>query len=258
MKHGHSNLDLVIAIKHCDCATAARWIAERFAVPRAKVGRPRGSRATHVPSLRAGLNGEMEVLVRSGVYGQLDPGPQAVLVTLFHFRDPDTGLTQLSYRGIAVYSGVESPATISKALKFLRRIHAIQILQTPRLGITRPCNQYRVTLEDEQFLALCNEKYRALRESTEKERAICSEKRFAREIESQLARKVQSETSLMPAGDSAPRTPRSIPFQEENQKEEQKHSCKGLNLSSVIEVNSDLSLHSLKRAIKVISKEKAL
>jgi len=193
----------------------------------------------------------MEVLVRSGVYGQLDPGTQAVLITLFHFRDPDTGLTQLSYRGIAVYSGVESPATISKALKFLRRIHAIQMVQAPRLGITRPCNQYRVTLEDEKFLALCNETYRTLRESSEKERAIRSEMRFAREVESQLARKVQSETSLMQAGDSAPRTPRSIPFQKGNQSQDQHHSCKGLNLSSLAEVTSNKALHSVKREIGV-------
>jgi hypothetical protein len=294
MKYGHSNIDLVMAVKHCDCATAVRWIAERFAVPCKKAGRPIGSKKTQIPTLRTGYNGGMEVVVRSGVYGQLDPSAKAILTLLFNFRDPDTGFTQISYRGIAVYSGVESSATVSKALKFLQKIHAIQILRGPRLGITRPCNQYRVTLDDEKFLALCNETYRALRESSEKEKAIRSEKRLARETESQLEGSVsevhatrkcnpvdlsgvepkrhpqsfriesccesqalnRKPQSLLMAGGSAPRTPRTYSFQDGNQ--DQHHSCKGLNLSSVIEVNSDLTLHSVKRAIEFIAKQKEL
>jgi hypothetical protein len=212
----------------------------------------------------------MEVLVRSGVYGQFDRGTQAVLMTLFHFRDPDTGFTQISYRGIAVYSGVESSATISKALKLLRRVHAIQILQAPRLGITRPCNQYRVTLEDEQFLALCNETYRKLRESSEKERAARSELRFARETKAEQARGARSQRSLSTAGGSGHVTAgesnpvelsdwltptpfasltKSKTTQDEHQG--QHHSCKGLNLSSPTEARVNYSLHPVKRENRV-------
>ena len=138
---------------------AVRWIAERFPVPNVKAGRPVGRRSGEsIRPYRAGVSGsELEVLVRSGMFGQLSPSERSILVVLTIFRDLDTRLTRMSYEAMGRYAGVGSGATVSRSLKRLARLHAIQIHQGARIGATRECNAYRVTLEDDpKFLDACN------------------------------------------------------------------------------------------------------
>jgi hypothetical protein len=129
-------------------ADAANWIAQRFAVPDIKRGRPIGSHPQPSP-YRVGASGsDFEVLVRSGTFGQFSPAERSILLTLLAFKDAETGMTRLSYRAIMRYAGVGSRANVSNALKLLQKLHAVQISQGSRIDVTRECNTYRVTLED--------------------------------------------------------------------------------------------------------------
>jgi hypothetical protein len=181
VRGGHSCIDLVMGVLGFSFGDAVNWIAERFDVPSVKPGRPVGSRAKEPQRYRVGIHGsELEVLVRSGMFGQLSPAQRSILMVLDIFRDAETGLTQLSYAGIGRYAGVSSSATISRSLKKLARLHAIEVHRGIRVGITRECSCYRATLEDEKFLARCNEVYLSSREEVAQERAYRHELRAAR------------------------------------------------------------------------------
>jgi hypothetical protein len=134
MRRGHSNVDLVMGVLGGSVGEAAHWIAERFTVPNVKPGRPVGQRDAQPLPYRVGVNGsEFEVLVRSGMFGRPPAPERSILVALAHFRDPDSGLAQLSYAGVA------SRATVARALKQLARLRAIEIHRGLRVGITRTC-----------------------------------------------------------------------------------------------------------------------
>lgn len=153
---GHSNIDLVIGTLGVDFAQAVRWIADRFPVPSVKFGRPVGSRLAPSASYRFGVHGsEWEVIVRSGMWGMMSAAERSILVALDYFKDSETGITRMSYRAIMRYSGVKKMANVSAAIKKLSRIHAIQVSCGQRVGVTRECSAYCVTLDDPKFLAGC-------------------------------------------------------------------------------------------------------
>jgi hypothetical protein len=171
MKGGHSNLDLVMGVLDCDFASAVLWIADHFAVPNVKVGRPAGSSPSFSVPYRVGVRGsEWEVIVRSGMWGRMTAAERSILVALAEFADLETGLTRLSYQGIMRYSGVGMRGNVSVAIKELAKMHAIQIHQGVRTGITRECSSYRVTLDDPKFLDLCNAVYADARKEIAQER----------------------------------------------------------------------------------------
>src|SRR5712692_792570 len=83
MRGGMSNIDLVMGVLSVDCGAAALWIARRFPVPETKPGRPKGARSKLSASYRVGVSGsEFEVLIRSGLWGQLTPAERSILVVL--------------------------------------------------------------------------------------------------------------------------------------------------------------------------------
>lgn len=260
MKGGHSNIDLVMGVLGCDFSSAVHWICERFPVPETRPGRPLGSRSAQQPQYRVGVSGsDLETLVRSGLWAQLSSSEVRILPVLYHFRDPDTGLTTMSYRAIMRYAGVGSDGSVSKALSHLQRIHAIQKSRGPRFGITRDCSTYRVTLGDEKLLQLSNETYKKTREEGAAERAFRSESRVAREKEAAARRLSKLPSSKIagpslqdavtykgglrppapPASCSVPETSSATPL-----------SCKGLNLSSPSEAQTNKSLQLVKREIR--------
>ena len=138
-------------------------------------------------------------------------------------------------------SGIGSTATVSRALAHLQKLHAIQISRGLRIGVTRACSTYRVTLDDSKFLERCNEVLESARGEISREREYRAELRKTR----------QSLTlNTAKAGGLRPPDPPCAPsFQ--IQEKEKPVTCKGLNLSSPIEVNSDKALHCVKRDIRV-------
>src|ERR1700674_478704 len=85
MRGGHSCIDLVMGFLKCDCGEAVNWICERFPVPSTKPGRPKGARSKLPAPYRVGLSGEFELLVRSGLWGQLTPAERSILPVLHTF-----------------------------------------------------------------------------------------------------------------------------------------------------------------------------
>jgi hypothetical protein len=183
MHGGHSNIDLVMGVLGISFTDAVSWIAQRFAVPNTKVGRPIGSCATGLaPPYRFGANGShFEVLVRSGMFGCLSAAERSILVALWEFRDTESGITTLSYSGIMRYAGIGSRANVAKAVTHLKRLHAVQVTQGSRIGVIRQCNSYVVTLDDAKFLDACNRVFTATRNEVERERDYRREARATRE-----------------------------------------------------------------------------
>lgn len=235
MKGGHSNVDLVMHILGCELGPAVQWIAERFPVPNVKVGRPVGSHTREVAPYRTGVHGsDWEVIVRSGMWGAITVAERSILVVLDCFKDPETGLTRMSYLAIMRYSGVAKPGNVSSAIKELSRMHALQVVLGSRIGVTRECSTYRVTLSDPKFLELCNAVYASAREEVAQERAYrASQKRDRQKV----ARK-------------SPAPSLQVVTQNTTAAEEiQNHTCKGLSLSSPGEVHANKPLPAGKREI---------
>lgn len=226
MLGGHSCIDLVMGVLGIAFRDAVNWIAERFPVPNAKAGRPHGSRAEELRPYRVGVSGnELEVLVRSGMFGRLSPAEGRILITLTIFKDNETGNTRISYQGIMRYAGVGSRRCTSRVLKQLQRLHAIQINRGSWVGEVRECSSYRVTLEDPKFLELCNEVSKITCRQVEAERAYRQGLRFSRDTERRTKR------------DSL---------------QKDKNTCEGLDLCSPRELNSNKPVPSGHREIRVV------
>jgi hypothetical protein len=199
MRVGHSNIDLVVAFFKCDFADAVAWICRRFPVPEIRPGRPVGARVPLQQPDRVGITtySDVEILVRSGLFGQLSSAEAKIALVLYFFRDPETGLTRISYGGIMRYAGIGSRKSISGALRHLQNVHALQINRSPRVGVTRDCSTYRITLEDEKFLDLCNETFKRARNEVEQERTHRRKLRITRQ--KQAGARVNSRRALIEA-----------------------------------------------------------
>jgi len=153
------------------------------------------------------------------------------LLSLYAFQDADTGLTRLSYRAIKRYSGVRKMANVSRAIKELSRMHAIQVCRGQRVGITRKCSAYRVTLNDAKFLELCNAVYASARQE------IAQERQYRALLKARRLSVSNSDSNAQPQHQKAA-------------------TCEGLNLSSPREVHANKSLPNGQREIST-SNERA-
>jgi hypothetical protein len=259
MKGGHSNVDLVMAVLGCDLGSAVLWIAERFSVPIIKVGRPVGNALASPAPYRVGAHGsEWEVIVRSGIWGAMTAAERSILVVLDYLKDAETGLTRLSYRAIMRYSGVGKTGNVSGAIKELARMHALQVLPGSRVGVTRECSTYRVTLTDAKFLEICNETYASARKEIAQEREYrasqkAKRQRDARKPDGPSLQVVTQNTNQ--GGGLCPPAPPAVFVSNSNSKadtlEKETPTCEGLNLSSRGEVHANKALAGEKREIGV-------
>ena len=87
----------------------------------------------------------------------------------------------MSYSAIMRYSGVRSRTSVAKSLRQLARLHAIELHRGSRVGLVREVSAYRVTLEDQNFLARCNEVFQETRGEIAQEREYRAELRQARQ-----------------------------------------------------------------------------
>ncbi len=235
MRGGHSNVDLVMGVLDCDLGCAVRWIAERFPVPNTKVGRPSGTALASPAPYRVGVHdSEWEVIVRSGMWGVMTAAERSILLTLDYFKDSESGVTRLSYRAIMRYSGVSKLGNISSALKELQRMHAVQVSPGQRIGITRGCSVYRVTLHDPKFLERCNSVCTSAREEIAQEREYRASLKAKRQREARKPNGRSSKviTQSTNTGGALPPAPPAICFSDSNSKARETPTCEGLNLSS--------------------------
>jgi len=227
---GFSNIDLVMGVLNCDFSSAVSWICERFLVPSARRGRPIGQRSSWSQYYRVGVSGsELELLVRSGLWGQLSPSQRAILPVLLAFRNPDTAVTTISYRGLMRFAGIGSPKSIAGAVWRLQALHVLKIERSSGAGVVRDCSSYRLTLDDPELIRLLNATYHRQRHEIECERAFRSEARNSREKAIREAVELDLRTNT------------------KNNPEEQPQSCTGELLCSLSEVRANKSLHLVKR-----------
>jgi hypothetical protein len=261
MRGGHSNIDLAMNVLGCDLGSAVQWIAKHFPVPNIKVGRPAGSTLASAKPYRIGVHGsEWEVIMRSGMWGAMSAAERSILAILDKLQDVETGLTHLSYRAIMRYSGVKKMANVSAAIKELSRMQALEVSRGPRIGVTRECSVYRVTLDNPKFLELCNAVFADARQEIAQEREYRASQKRERE---RAARKVPVKSSSLSvaslqivalntteAGGLCPAGPPAyIPLPDSNQRGKETPTCKGLNLSSPGEVHANKALPRGKREI---------
>lgn len=259
MRGGHSSIDLVMGTLSIDFALAVRWIADRFPVPSVKVGRPVGSVAASPMPYRVGVHGsEWEVIVRSGMWAAMSSAERSILVVLDYFKDSESGLTRLSYRALMRYSGVKKMANVSAAIRGLCRMQALQVSRGQRIGITRTCSAYRVTLDNPKFFELCNAVFANARQEIARER----EYRATQKRDRERAARKPARPSLQvvtqnrnTGGELRPPVPPASCVSNFNSKaqnqEKQIPTCEGLNLSSPGEVHANKSLPAGKREISV-------
>jgi hypothetical protein len=180
-QHTWSTIDLVMLYRECDLRTAISWITTRFPVPPLPPGSHIKNREAWFPHFHSGVDENvMTMLVRSGIWSELTHAERSILPTLVTFVQRDTGIAEISYRGLMRYSGVGSPATISAATRHFERMHLVKVARKPGELLFRRVNQYTLTVDDPEFQALVSKVFQRQRDECELERQLREEVRKAR------------------------------------------------------------------------------
>jgi hypothetical protein len=133
------------------------------------------------PRFRSGVDEDVvTMLVRSGLWSDLTQAERSILPVLVTFNQADTGLAEISYRGLMRYSGVGSTATIAKALHRFEQMRILQVARKPGELLFRGVNQYHLTLDDPEFQAMVTRIFQMQRAEIELERRFRAEARKVR------------------------------------------------------------------------------
>ena len=164
---------------------AARWIAGRFDVPSLARGKhiDRPERLTWT----FGFESELGLLIRSGLWAQLEPGTQRVVPVLLDFvshNPEECGALRISFRTLMRYTGIGSPNTISGALRELGRIGWLK--KVPRKSIigggpVRETATYSIRAKSDEIYELAHATYVQFAKECEAQRNIRSEARAVRQ-----------------------------------------------------------------------------
>lgn len=152
-----------------DVVKAALWIAARFRVRYIPKGRHLSERHRWNPVFRVGTGDILEHLVRSGLFSQLTGADAKVLQVLVTFRTD--GVSKISYRGIMQYAGIGSCSAVRDAVRKFEKMHLLTKHARPAQNL-RPCNEYRLTPDDPEFLQLANETYQRRRDEIGAQRSL--------------------------------------------------------------------------------------
>lgn len=170
-----SPVDLVRSVLALDTYAALLWLDARSGLPSIPKKRHL-SRRQHV-SGRAGVNGRLEPVVRSGLLAGLTHAEVRLLVTLYALAAPLTGVLRMSYAGLRQFSGIAKDSTLSKALKRLANLKAIEINKGRGGRGLAETSTYHLTLEDETFLRHLRACHAVTREQIDAQCRIRDERR---------------------------------------------------------------------------------
>jgi len=81
------------------------------------------------------------------------------------------------------YSGVQSPSTVSAAIKRLKQLHLLEVYSGWDSGGFRRCNHYQLTPEHDKFKTLVDQIYQKHRAAIELEREYRKEQKKRRKAE---------------------------------------------------------------------------
>ena len=180
-QHTWSTIDFVMLFLECERREAVSWIVERFPVPARPLGAQIKKKEAWFPRFHSGVNENvLTLLVRSGIWSELTHAERSILPPLVTFADRNTGIAEISYRGLMRYSGVGSPATVAAAMRRFERMRLLQVARKPGELLFRRVNQYCLTVDDPDFQALVTKVFQQQREEIELERRFRAEERTAR------------------------------------------------------------------------------
>ena len=180
-QHTWSTIDFVMLYLDCDRRTAVSWITERFPVPVLPKGSHVATREAWFPRFHSGVDESvLTLLVRSGIWSEFTSAQRSILPSIMTFSNRDTGLTEISYRGLMRFSGVGSQATIAEAIKHFERMRILQVVRKPGGLLFSRVNQYRLTLDDPEFQSLVMDVYKRQKEEIELEKQLREEAKKAR------------------------------------------------------------------------------
>jgi hypothetical protein len=165
-------------------ADAALWIAERFSVPFIPKGKH--LKQPSRPPVRAGFEGDIGVLVVSGLWAEFSAPTRCIVPALLSLADRETGKRtaeiSISYKGISRYSGVASPNAIAKAIRELEEIGWLARKDGPRASNSlRAVNTYLLTPQADAVVELAGARWKQTREAVEGEREIRKRRRTERQ-----------------------------------------------------------------------------
>jgi hypothetical protein len=179
--HTWSNIDLVMLVRDCELREAISWITDRFPVPSIPKGSHVKKREAWSPRYRASdTNSVVGTLIRSGLWCMLSHAERSILPVLSEFADRDTGLAEISYRGLMKYSGVGSQATIAGALRHFEQMKFLQVVRTRDIRPLRRVNRYYFTFDDPEFQAMAAKAFQGQRAEIELEKQLRAEERKER------------------------------------------------------------------------------
>ncbi len=179
--HTWSNIDLVMLFNDYDRRGAVSWITAKFPVPPLPKGAHVAKREAWFPRFRSGVDENVvTMLVRSGLWSDLTHAERSILPVFATFADRNTGITEISYRGLMRYAGIGSQATIAEAIRHFQQMRLLQVVRTPSGRCLRRVNQYRLTLDDPEFQAMITKVFQRQRNEIELEKRLRAEERKAR------------------------------------------------------------------------------
>jgi DNA-binding PadR family transcriptional regulator len=165
-------------------ADAALWIAERFSVPFIPKGKH--LKQPSRPQVRAGFEGDIGILVMSGLWAEFSAPTRCIVPALLSLADWESGkrtaVISISYEGISRYSGVASPNAIAKAIRGLEEIGWLtrKKAQQSTTDPLRAVGVYLLTPQADSVVELAAARWRQTREAIEGEREIRRRKRAER------------------------------------------------------------------------------
>lgn len=180
-----SVVDVVMDVLSTDVAGAVRWLRDHFELKYISTGRHlKDSHA--IPPYKIGYEQPIELLVKSGLWANLEPPTQRIVPVLLYFaergKQPNTLEVRLSYRAIQRYSGVRSFETISKALRQLEEIGWLNKVsqRKPDVSPLREVNTYILTPHVDVVMELANATAAATRIAVAQERELRTKQRKMR------------------------------------------------------------------------------
>jgi hypothetical protein len=172
-----TTIDLVSAHEECSLLEAVNWICARFDVPNI----PKGKKLVKAERWYIGRVGAsrfpLEEMVRSGLWAEFDDATRAVLPALCCFLNASDGHDQISYRGIARYSGKRSDHTISAVIAKLEQYGLLKVTRA-RNSSFRECGRYTLDWNGERFQSVLSSCHEAMKAEKESERTLRAGRRL--------------------------------------------------------------------------------
>ena len=166
-----------MAHQQCDLNSAARWICARFDVPNIPKGKKLVRSERWHPGRFGAVSFPLEEMVRSGLWASFSDAERAVLPVLCCFADASNGEVEISYRGLARYSGKSTNSTIACVIAKVENLGLLKVTRA-RDGTFRKCGRYLLDWSDEHFQDALRSCYEATRAERESERILRAQRRL--------------------------------------------------------------------------------